>query len=72
MKQITRSFTIELTARLKEKGALIQAVLGPRQVGKTTGVKQCLARIREVQSEGASEKRVEPIDITIMSGAVYV
>jgi predicted AAA+ superfamily ATPase len=46
MKQITRSFTVELTARLKEKGALIQAVLGPRQVGKTTGVKQCLASLR--------------------------
>ncbi len=46
MKEITRSFTIELTARLKEKGALIQAVLGPRQVGKTTGVKQCLASLR--------------------------
>ncbi|MEI7900999.1 MAG: ATP-binding protein [bacterium] len=46
MKAITRAFSIELMARLKEKGGLIQAVLGPRQVGKTTGVKQCLASLR--------------------------
>jgi predicted AAA+ superfamily ATPase len=43
MKEITRGFVVALMGRLKEKGALIQAVLGPRQVGKTTGVKQCLA-----------------------------
>lgn len=46
MKEISRAFTVELAARLNEKDALIQAVLGPRQVGKTTGVKQCLARLR--------------------------
>lgn len=45
MKEITRAFAIALMGRLKEEGALIQAVLGPRQVGKTTGVKQCLARL---------------------------
>jgi len=46
MKAINRSFTSELARRLGEKDALIQAVLGPRQVGKTTGVKQCLAHLR--------------------------
>ena len=46
MKEISRAFTKELKARLEEPSALIQAVLGPRQVGKTTGVKQCLARLR--------------------------
>ena len=45
MKEISRAFTHELKARLGEPSALIQAVLGPRQVGKTTGVKQCLARL---------------------------
>lgn len=46
MKEISRAFTHELKARLGEPSALIQAVLGPRQVGKTTGVKQCLAHLR--------------------------
>jgi hypothetical protein len=46
MKDIFRAFTKELETRLKEPDALIQAVLGPRQVGKTTGVKQCLSRLR--------------------------
>jgi predicted AAA+ superfamily ATPase len=46
MKDVVRSFTKELARRLEEPDALIQAVLGPRQVGKTTGVKQCLARLR--------------------------
>ncbi len=46
MKEIVRSFTNELMRRLDEPDVLIQAVLGPRQVGKTTGIKQCLARLR--------------------------
>lgn len=45
MKMITRSFVDVLAARMKEPDGLIQAVLGPRQVGKTTGVKQCLERL---------------------------
>ena len=36
MNEIHRAFTNELKARLEEPDALIQAVLGPRQVGKTT------------------------------------
>jgi predicted AAA+ superfamily ATPase len=44
MKEITRAFVGELQAHLHEEDALIQAVLGPRQVGKTTGVKQVLAK----------------------------
>jgi predicted AAA+ superfamily ATPase len=46
MKAITRAFTKELERRLKEPAGLIQAVLGPRQAGKTTGVRQCLTRLR--------------------------
>lgn len=45
MKEIFRAFTRELAARLEEPDVLIQAVLGPRQVGKTTGIKQCLAQL---------------------------
>ena len=36
--QITRDFERQLQSRLLQGGNLIQAVLGPRQVGKTTGV----------------------------------
>lgn len=44
MKEISRGFSKELVRRLAEPEPLIQAVIGPRQVGKTTGVKQVLAR----------------------------
>lgn len=47
MKELVRSFTQELAHRLEEPDVLIQAVLGPRQVGKTTGVKQCLAQMSQ-------------------------
>ncbi len=33
-----RSFIVTLNNRLREEHPLIQVVLGPRQVGKTTGV----------------------------------
>ncbi len=42
MKTIRRSFTKTLQERLKERLNFIQAVIGPRQVGKTTGVTQIL------------------------------
>lgn len=38
--EIIRDFTAELEARLREDLNFIQVVLGPRQVGKTTGLKQ--------------------------------
>ena len=43
MQLVRRSFSDELARRLAEPEPLIQAVIGPRQVGKTTGVKQVLA-----------------------------
>lgn len=46
MKTIVRDFVRILEQRLGESGTLIQVVLGPRQVGKTTGIKQCLAAIK--------------------------
>lgn len=39
-----RSFVGKLAARLQESAPLIQVLTGPRQVGKTTGVRQLLAR----------------------------
>ncbi|MCX8085813.1 MAG: ATP-binding protein [Rhodocyclaceae bacterium] len=39
-----RSFVARLEARLAEPAPLIQVLVGPRQVGKTTGVRQLLAR----------------------------
>lgn len=39
-----RPFVARLQARLSEPAPLIQVLVGPRQVGKTTGVRQLLAR----------------------------
>ena len=39
-------FVHQLAGRLCEKDPLIQVVLGPRQVGKTTGLLQCLKKIK--------------------------
>ena len=47
MQLLRRSFSDELARRLAEPAPLIQAVIGPRQVGKTTGVKQVLADLPE-------------------------
>ncbi len=41
----TREFVQVLQQRIMAKNALIQVVLGPRQVGKTTGVKQVLSML---------------------------
>jgi predicted AAA+ superfamily ATPase len=40
--KITREFQLKLKARLNEPKNLIQVVVGPRQVGKTTGIKLIL------------------------------
>ena len=45
MNEIKRDFSMELVHRLAEPDPLVQAVIGPRQVGKTTGVKQVLAEL---------------------------
>ena len=39
-----RSFVKQLEERLAEKNPRIQVLVGPRQVGKTTGIKQLLQR----------------------------
>lgn len=39
-----RSFVTQLEKRVSAGQALMQVLVGPRQVGKTTGVKQLLAR----------------------------
>lgn len=44
---IKLEFTRVLAERLQEKNPLIQVILGPRQVGKTTGVKQVLAGLKK-------------------------
>jgi len=41
-----RDFVGVLEKRLRERDGLIQAVLGPRQVGKTTGILQCLKKLK--------------------------
>jgi len=38
-------FVVSLLKRLTEKHSLIQVVLGPRQVGKTTGIRQMLEKL---------------------------
>lgn len=40
-----RAFVAQLEKRLVEAAPLIQVLVGPRQVGKTTGVRQLLARL---------------------------
>lgn len=45
MSGFERSLVERLTARLTEPRRLLQAVLGPRQVGKTTAVLQVQARL---------------------------
>lgn len=43
---ISRSFAHTIQAHLDEKTPLIQVILGPRQVGKTTGIKNLLSQIQ--------------------------
>ncbi len=60
MQEIVRAFTKELAARLGEKDGLIQAVLGPRQVGKTTGVKQVLREIGAASLYVSADELIAP------------
>ena len=39
-----RPFVAQLEQRLSDEQPLIQVLIGPRQVGKTTGMRQLLAR----------------------------
>ncbi len=55
------SFVHELEKRLQENNPLIQVVLGPRQVGKTTGVLQCLQRLSlEPQHYVSADDQLSP------------
>ena len=47
MKEIALPFIAELQQSLQSPYALIQVIMGPRQVGKTTGVLQSLKSIKE-------------------------
>lgn len=44
--EITRDFVDKVLASLSRKHPLIDVVIGPRQVGKTTGIKQLLQKIK--------------------------
>lgn len=44
IKSFERPFVARLKARLSEPAPLMQVLVGPRQVGKTTGMRQLLAR----------------------------
>lgn len=44
---IERKFVKELLNRVKEKSPLMQFVIGPRQVGKTTGIEQLLKKYKK-------------------------
>ncbi len=46
MKSIQPSFLKELTENLERHSEFIQVILGPRQVGKTTGIQQFLAKTK--------------------------
>lgn len=43
--QYERTFVSQLEKRLAAAAPLIQVLVGPRQVGKTTGLRQLLARV---------------------------
>lgn len=60
MKTITREFVGMLGRRLSEPHSLIQAVMGPRQVGKTTGIKQCLASLGRPAVYVSADERLAP------------
>lgn len=44
---IERKFVKEILTRVKEKSPLMQFVIGPRQVGKTTGIEQLLKKYKK-------------------------
>lgn len=44
---IERQFVQEVLARVQEKSPLMQFVIGPRQVGKTTGIEQLLTKYKK-------------------------
>ena len=59
-KNWTRAFVGALAGRLREKDCLIQAVLGPRQVGKTTGVLQCFKNLEQKTLYASADELAVP------------
>ncbi len=60
MKMIEREFVRMLGERLDEEDVLIQAVLGPRQVGKTTGVKRFLEKTTRPSRYASADEVLAP------------
>lgn len=58
MSEITRNFVNTLRSRIGETKPLIQVVLGPRQVGKTTGVKQLLSGLETPSVYASADKTI--------------
>ncbi|MBI2607177.1 MAG: ATP-binding protein [Deltaproteobacteria bacterium] len=57
-----RAFVKNLRARLREGRPLIQVILGPRQVGKTTGVEQCLRDFPRAHYANADESLYQSVE----------
>jgi len=60
MKEIERNFTRLLASRLREQLNFIQVVIGPRQVGKTTGLQQIVSRWRGPALMVTADEMVTP------------
>ena len=58
MSEIERAFVGELLNRLEAPSPLIQVVVGPRQVGKTTGVKQLLKKLTTPSVYASADKTI--------------
>jgi predicted AAA+ superfamily ATPase len=56
---IEREFVKEILTRVKEKSPLMQFVIGPRQVGKTTGIEQLLKKYKKRQHYALVEGEFE-------------
>jgi predicted AAA+ superfamily ATPase len=59
-KLIIRDFVDTIEKRVQEKRPLIQVILGPRQVGKTTGIKQFLVKIKSPYVYASADDVISP------------
>jgi uncharacterized protein len=60
--QHKRDFAKILEKRLTEETPLIQVVLGPRQVGKTTGILQLLDQFKDAHYASADDALIQTRD----------
>jgi len=58
--EIRRDFSVLLERRLAERPGFIQIVIGPRQVGKTTGVRQIVERRRGSAHVASADAVISP------------